>query len=85
MSKGRSWLGLSARLALAGLARPSTGAALVAIAWRFRRRGWLRRFPFLPLPDRDYVRWRMHTAYGDSSTIPPADDVIRYARWAVRD
>jgi hypothetical protein len=41
--------------------------------------------PFLPLPSRDYVQWRMHTAYGDADVTPPADDLVRYARWAVRD
>jgi hypothetical protein len=78
-------MGLSLRLAAQGLRRPSTAVALLGVAWRFRRRGWFRRFPFLPLPDRDYVRWRMLTAYGDENAVPPATDVIRYARWAVRD
>lgn len=43
------------------------------------------RFPFLPIPDAAYVRWRMYTAYGDYDAIPPARDVERYARWAVSD
>jgi hypothetical protein len=30
------------------------------------------------------VRWRMHTAYGDHDVVPPADDVVRYARWVGR-
>ncbi|HEX7938861.1 MAG TPA: hypothetical protein VF483_07685 [Gemmatimonadaceae bacterium] len=42
------------------------------------------RFPFLPLPDRTYLEWRMYTAYGDGHAVPPASDVIRYARWATR-
>ncbi|HET7187433.1 MAG TPA: hypothetical protein VFI52_04735 [Gemmatimonadaceae bacterium] len=71
-------------LALRALRRPATGVALVRVAWRFRRRGWWRRPPFLPLPALDYLRWRMHTAYGESDVVPPADDVERYARWAVR-
>jgi hypothetical protein len=57
---------------------------LLRVAWRFRRRQWFRRWPFLPIPDRDYLRWRMLTAYGDPDIVPPADDVARYARWAVR-
>ena len=73
---------LSLVLALRGMRRPSTAAALLRVAWRFRRRRWWQRFPFLPLPARDYLRWRMHTAYGDADTVPPADDVIRFARWA---
>lgn len=78
------WTRLSLTLALRALRRPATGVALVRVAWRFRRRGWWRRFPFLPLPARDYLRWRMHTAYGESDVVPRADDVERYARWAVR-
>ena len=80
-----SWTRLSLALALRGLARPGDGVALLRVGWRFRRNGWWRRAPFLPLPSRDYVRWRMHTAYGSDDAIPPAEDVIRYARWAVRD
>jgi hypothetical protein len=55
------------------------------VVWRFRARGWYARFPFLPLPVGEYVRWRMYTAYGDANVVPPADDVARYARWAVHD
>jgi hypothetical protein len=80
-----SWTRLVATLALRSLRRPSTGVALLTVAWRFRRRGWWRRGPFLPLPSREYVRWRMHTAYADSDIVPSADDVVRYARWAVSD
>lgn len=49
--------------------------------WAFRARGWYRRPPFLPLPSEEYIRWRMYTAYGDEDAIPPAEDVIRFARW----
>ena len=80
-----SWTRLSLQLAMRGLRRPTTAAALLRVAWRFRRRGWWKRFPFLPLPATDYVRWRMHTAYGDDDFTPPASDVERYARWALRD
>lgn len=72
-------------LALRSLRDPATGVALLRVAWRFRRRHWWRRFPFLPLPARDYVRWRMHTAYGDHDVVPPAEDLVRYARWAVHE
>jgi hypothetical protein len=78
------WLGLTTSLALRSVRDPATGVALLRVGWRFRRRGWWRRAPFLPLPDRTYLRWRMHTAYGEHDVVPPAQDVIRYARWAVR-
>lgn len=76
------WLTLLARLATRSLVRPTLAADLLRVAWRFRSRRWLTRFPFLPLPAMDYVRWRMHTAYGDPHAVPPVDDVVRYARWA---
>ena len=78
------WPALMLTLTARSVANPAVAVALVRVAWRFRRRGWLLRLPFLPVPDRDYVRWRMYTAYGAEDAIPPADDVIRYARWATR-
>jgi hypothetical protein len=57
---------------------------LLRVAWRFRSRDWFRRAPFLPLPDRAYLRWRMYTAYGDEDIVPPVDDIARYALWSVR-
>ena len=79
------WTLLSVQLAMHALRRPATGVALLRVAWRFRRRHWWRRVPFLPLPDGVYVRWRMHTAYGDNHAVPPAADVLRYALWAVSE
>jgi hypothetical protein len=72
------------RLIPHALVSPTLARALLVVAWRFRRNGWYARFPFLPVPARDYVRWRMYTAYGDPAAVPPVDDVIRYARWAAR-
>jgi hypothetical protein len=77
-----SWLRLSLRLAARALVDPALAKALLVVAWRFRDRRWWRKLPFLPLPAREYVRWRMYTAYGDADVIPPAEDVVRYARWA---
>ena len=78
------WTRLTVRLAGRAVVNPSLAADLLRIAWRFRANGWYLRFPFLPLPSRKYVRWRMHTAYGDHDTVPPLDDVVRYARWVGR-
>lgn len=80
-----TWSRLILSLLARTLRNPAVGLALVRVGWRFRERGWGRRFPFLPLPAKDYVRWRMHTAYGQDDAVPSADDVVRYARWATRD
>jgi hypothetical protein len=76
------WLKLALKLALRSVRDPTLAVDLLRVSWRFRNREWYRQAPFLPLPDRKYVRWRMYTAYGDSGAVPPADDVERYARWA---
>jgi len=77
----RSWGALVARLALRGAANPRLAADLLRTGWAFRRRGWWKQPPFLPMPDRTYLRWRMETAYADPDAIPPVEDVIRFARW----
>jgi hypothetical protein len=76
-----SWGSLVARLTLHAALRPRLAVDLLRTGWAFRRRGWWRRPPFLPLPDRAYLRWRMYTAYADESAVPPTEDVVRFARW----
>jgi hypothetical protein len=76
-----SWPSLAVRLFWRGLLNPRLGLDLLRTAWAFRRRRWWARPPFLPLPDREYLRWRMYTAYADEASVPPLDDVIRFARW----
>lgn len=81
-SGAAGWLGLSLGLARRAVVSPRLARDLLVVLWRFRRRRWFLRPPFLPLPSRDYVRWRMYTAYGDERAVPPVADMIRYAHWA---
>ena len=81
MQTPASWTSLIARLALRAAVRPRLAVDLLRLTWSFRARDWYRHAPFLPLPPREYVRWRMFTAYGDEDAIPPIDDVVRFARW----
>lgn len=81
MRTSSSWPAVAAALALRAAVNPRLALDLVRLAWSFRARGWWRRPPFLPLPPRAYVRWRMYTAYGDEAAVPPVEDVVRFARW----
>ena len=62
------------------LRRPDLWPAAVAQALRLARPGWWRRPPFLPLPDRVYLRFRFETAYGPGGR-PVAADVVAYLQW----
>ncbi len=84
MAEPTTTTGLLARLTLRALLNPFVALDLLALTWAFRRRGWWRRLPCLPVPDREYVDWRMHTAYGEERTLPPVADVVRFARWRRR-
>lgn len=76
-----SWAALTMALVGRALLSPRLAMDLVRTAWAFRRRSWWRVAPFLPVPDQTYLRWRMYTAYGNDHAVPPAEDVIRFARW----
>ena len=76
-----SWLSLTARLTLRSLVNPRLALDLLKTGWAFRRRRWWAQAPFLPVPDRTYLRWRMYTAYGDEDAVPPLEDAVRFARW----
>lgn len=80
MPKSSTLLGIAAR----ALLRPRLLASMARAAWRFRARGWWRQPPFLPVPPREYLEWRMHTAYGDEGREPTVRELGRYLRWANR-
>jgi len=76
-----SWAALVLRLAPRAVINPRVAVDLLRTAWAFRRRDWWKKPPFLPAPDRAYLRWRMYTAYGSEDAVPPVGDVIAFARW----
>lgn len=63
------------------LRRPRIVPCLLRAAWAFRARNWYRRPPFLPLPPRSYLRWRLETAYGNPDAVPTLDEMERYLVW----
>jgi hypothetical protein len=42
---------------------------------------WWRRPPFLPLPSRAYLDFRLITQYGSPRAQPLRDDVVAYLEW----
>ena len=74
---GSFYLGL-ARVAIR---RPWLIPAMLGAAWAFRSNKWYRSPPFLPLPSKAFMRWRMETAYGRNGTAIPSRDLERYLRW----
>ena len=75
---GGWWL----RAAGAIVRHPSMWVTAVVVALRLARPGWWRRAPFLPLPDTDYVRFRMETQYGgDGTHEPDPADLVDYLSW----
>lgn len=76
---------MTARTALAAVAavarRPSLWGTAVRQSLRLAPNGWWRRPPFLPLPDRAYLAFRLSTQYGSPEHVPEPGDVVEYLVW----
>lgn len=70
----------AAQAAWAVARRPRLWAVAVGQVRRLAAPGWWRRRPFLPLPDADYLRFRLETQYG-SDHEPEPGDVVTYLAW----
>jgi hypothetical protein len=67
------------RAALGVARRPALWPTALAQAGRLSRPRWWRRPPFLPIPDREYLRFRFETHYGTGEPDPA--DLVRYLEW----
>ena len=76
----RSLFFRTVRAVMAVAVRPSLWGIAVVQVFRLARTGWWRRPPFLPVPDRDYLRFRLETQYGRDHDPEPRD-VITYLAW----
>ncbi len=70
-----------ARVGMAVAVRPTLWTTAVRQVAVLAVAGWWRRPPFLPVPDRAYLRFRMQTAYGDAERDPEPEDVVTYLHW----
>lgn len=42
---------------------------------------WWRRRPFLPVPTKEYLEFRMLTQYGDNAHDAAPSDVVNFLQW----
>ena len=71
----------SGALVAAVMVRPRLWATALRQVGRLARPGWWRRPPFLPLPDADYLGFRLETQYGGEATPADPHDLVRYLEW----
>ena len=61
--------------------RPALWPEAVRALIAFTPAAWWRQPPFLPVPRRAYLRWRMETAYGSAGAVPDPVDFVRFLEW----
>jgi len=77
VARTRGWL----RVVVAVAARPALWPPAAVQVRRLARPGWWRHWPFLPVPDRAWMRFRLRTAYGDPDYVPEPTDVLNWLHW----
>jgi hypothetical protein len=64
--------------------RPDLWPTAIVELWRLAAPGWWHRWPPVPRPDPEYLRFRLQTAYGDGAAGPSAGDLVEYLAWCRR-
>ena len=72
-----NWVGI----ARAVIRRPHLWRAATRQVRRTAVPGWWHRWPLLPVPAGDYLRFRLVTQYGDERARPQTGDVLNYLEW----
>ena len=70
-----------AAIVIAVLCRPSLWITALTQLYRLTPRRWWARAPFLPVPTREYIRFRVLTQYGERGHTLEVADVLSYLRW----
>jgi hypothetical protein len=65
------------------LRHPEDLVVLLRAGWRMRRDRWLRRSPFLPVPDPDYWHFRVVTVNGSPERVLSPASMVDAAKWAL--
>ncbi len=66
---------------LAVVRRPSLWGTALGASIAMAPDRWWARPPFLPIPLKGLVDWRMTTAYGDKEATLEAHDLVSYLEW----
>jgi hypothetical protein len=70
------------------IVRPWLWFAALSQAYRLVPQGWWRTSPFLPVPSRDYLEFRLVTQYGGGHGVARgsirSEDVVDYLQWCRR-
>ena len=61
--------------------RPKLWSVAVTQLFRLAPRSWWRRSPFLPIPNKQYLRFRTQTQYGGDAHQIEVRDVLSYLNW----
>ncbi len=69
------------RALLAVLGRPSLWVTAAVETVRLIPSRWWSRRPFLPLPDRSLMNFRIETQYGDADHSVDSHDLITWLQW----
>ena len=73
---------LPASAVVAVVQRPWLWTTAIGAALGLAPAGWWRRAPFLPLPDTDWLHFRIVTAYGGAGDTPmQARDLVAWLEW----
>ena len=70
-----------AAIVIAVLCRPSLWITALTQLFRLTPRRWWARAPFLPVPTREYIRFRVLTQYGERGHTLEVADVLSYLLW----
>ena len=70
-----------AAIVIAVLCRPSLWITALTQLYRLTPRRWWARAPFLPVPTREYIRFRVLTQYGERGHTLEVADVLSYLCW----
>ena len=78
MSRSYQLFGVFVRVILRN---PTLAIEAIRFAWATAPAGWIRRPPFLPLPDPAYRDWRLTTAYGRSDAPTTTTEMREFLEW----